>query len=455
MSTLEHTVRERMAMYGVPDEDVDSVIKALHPAWPHTGPGWPDSSAVNSMRPEYRSSHVVSAPPTLGTDEPWDLLIFKPPVDSTALVWAAGPAGVDFRPPVPPVDSVTSFVTFQEFSEAGGTLWRSTAGSTFDYPATQYLPATLPAAWRKSASSITAYLTSSDLYNSGTVFASQWMIPFTHGGFTKNPTGSGASPFVNPTVLRRISTGVPFDENTMTLSSPSLYTSQAKLGAYLPLRLCGPDQPFVAPLAAGAEAFLPNPAATGDLDVLFPTSADVTFLPALVENLADQDTLTGQYVRSWVNPAYGSNVDNVATGVVIFRGLHRLATVTIKTYDSLEIATRYNGPSRQFMKTPREFSPRSLEAYYRISHSLDQVYPASFNSLGSILATIGKVIMGALPVVGPVLSAAVPLIEGVVSTVRGARAGRREIAPARVVPALKPLPRTGKAARRIRKSRRG
>lgn len=333
-------IATRLSAMGVTGEAANWVVKALHPAGPACPDGIPDADTTATLRPEYRLSKVISKPAALPGGD-WDLILIKHPTDATAFCWAAGPAGVDFTSSNAPGDGEQGIEFIQPFIPVGATNMTNVNGGESPIVAFDMVqPDSLPAAWRHSSSSITAYMTASELYNQGTVFAGQYGHSVQNDVMQYRPfTGVGV-PGVTQFLQRSASGSAPYSEALMTLTTPKLRTAPAKEGAYIPLRLNGPAQPLVEPNHMGSEILV-----LSGSQVYAPFATQVAFTPVHVRDYTNR-TDANAYGQSWVYGSIGSATDNMATGIILFRGLHSAASITVKTYDQLEIRPRFDSPSR-------------------------------------------------------------------------------------------------------------
>jgi hypothetical protein len=124
---------------------------------------------------------------------------------------------------------------------------------------------------------------------------------------------------------------------------------------------------------------------------------------------------------------FDSAYDNINIGVVIFRGLQGNSgggfgsALQLKCIAGLEIAPNPNASVRIFAEAAAPFEPRALEAYYTLCLELKDAYPASFNSLQSILDAISSAASKVWNVFEPALSkSASQLVEsGTSALIRG------------------------------------
>jgi len=452
---------------GIPPEAADWLLKALHPPAPVNSPGLPDETWLPLVRPDFKDATVIGAP--AGATVTWDLCIWKVPGDNTVALWCSALPGTDFNTSGVIVGSDVGVLNCQQVENEAEAYASMALGTGNPAPGAGFfgvvVPATRPYSFRTQYSSITAYLTSSSLYNSGTVYAGQFPRGFTHRG-NQADEANGLSPFGFPNGVHSMVTNVPFDEDSLMLMAPGAYTAPARDGAYLPMRLCGPTQEFVRRYSAAGELIRyrlvpeppPAPPALYNhywsiVDPWENLAPDVpkrqfgTYIPCAPVNtgprdadaVGPRDTYLPVYWpdRAMREPAngkrYDTGYDNVSQGVIIFRGLDVHATVTLKTFTGLEIKTFVDSPARQFAKPPVAYNPRAMQAYYAIVQEMQSVYPASYNAFGSLIPLIGTVVSRLWPVVLrslPVMAGmAGSAAAGYLGTSRGEPAGKPKQPP--------------------------
>lgn len=398
---LAAELRTRMEKYGVSEEALDWLIKALHPAYPSSAPAMPDQTYVESVRPEYRDQTIVSAPTGLTTST-WDLCIVRTPGDLNPVLWMAGNAETDFTQgsstPLLNVGQV-NLVTVNFIAD--GSLLPLYGYGSIALPYANLQPADMRLAWRTSYASLTCYMTASALNDQGTVFAGQLAREYLRAPCCVwNPSITSPTGAYLATSLAYAK--VPTNEDQLLLVCPKAYTAPARDGCYVPIRLSGPTQPFATPVNGVPGIISGTPPGGGN--GIFASGATVS--PSLGNGFAAPspvlETLnTGLKASSQggVNALYNFGHDNTYTSVIFFRGLSPSASITLKYFTGQELEVDPGSPIRQFAKVPSPYSPNAMEAYYRLVHELPGVYPSSFNSLGTILTAIGSVASRMWPVV--------------------------------------------------------
>jgi energy-converting hydrogenase Eha subunit A len=409
---LMGNIHGRLEQLGLDPVSRDWLVKALHPAASHQCPGVPDESLAQVITPDYRTSVTVSVP--AGVPGPtWDLCVIQTPGDTNCIWWAAGPSGTDFSSPVGPLGFAAGVVSAQPagwIQPVQGTRILPVGFANALYDVQQLTSA--PFRWRHRYLGLTCYMVASALVDQGTVYAA--VIPSGSVcravGTASNMTGG----FGNLAMYKAIGFNVPLDEASLQLVSPKPYVSQARHGVYLPARFLGPAFPFTGPEYCRGE-IARDAGAGGPFTVLpwgnLPPHLSFSPLP-VVPHLESSKTGpdNGSYLQSWMtfaslNPTslgqvYGpldSAFSAMTTSVVIFRGVDRAASITIRGVLGLEVVPRIDSPSRQFVRTAAMFSPRALAAYHEIAAVMEGVYPAKYNALGTLLGVVSRLVAPVLP----------------------------------------------------------
>jgi hypothetical protein len=403
-AAFQTEIEKRLSGFGVEPEALSWVIKALHPTGPMTPVGLPDSTYVNSVRPEYRTQAIVGSPAGL-TAPTWDLCVVRVPGDVCQTYWMSGNSGANFYSGSGVISN--GALPVRQWAFPGTTNFFV----TYPQPNTNYvtLASSLTedsvVAWRTSYASVTCYLTASALNDQGTVFSSQLARAPSLLGTTNNPSittpplPSGATDGI---VVNGWKVNIPLNEEDMLLMDPRAYTAPARDGVYQPIRLTGPVQSFTPAVSFASRVSLQ------------PTSSGFLVAEDLIEGTPPvsvvNDLGIALYGTGAANPVtnanlYNSPPDNSYYGVTIFRGLSPAAFVTIKSYVGLEFEIAPGSILQQFSKVPALYSPRAIEAYLRAVQEMPNCYPASWNSLGAILAGIASVASKLWPVVQKVVPA--------------------------------------------------
>lgn len=407
---MRATLEARLSSLGLSKSGTEAVLKALHPAGEFISPGWPDGSTEYVVRPEYRSTAVLTGPVGAST---WDLLLFMPPGNHCGVMWAMGQSPVDFNSTIPPVDALVGFIPIQEAESTVGTNFpvRSVfnPGSVLNIGPV-YLRSR-PHSFRHIYSGVTVSMSASAVADQGSVFATQvGTTPRRMPTFVDNVTD------VNGTYIPRQHYGynVPFSEGRLVQVSPNPYVGDARAGVYLPLRAVGPVNDF----------------ATGDINALVYAGNPVTpyfwapaidpggaiicqQFPCIAANYVDElipwpiQLLHGKSTYAGQR-CFDTGLDSWSCGIVIFRNLAGPtggfnASLTIKLYQGHEVIPRVDSPDRTFVKEPIPMDAASVAAYYAIARELPDAYPASFNALGALLPAIARVASAIWPVLAPMI----------------------------------------------------
>lgn len=407
-SAFAAALQARLAPFGVEGAAAAWMAKALHPAGVGSAPLMPDQTYVEAVRPEYRSQAIISAPVGLVTPS-WDLAIVRVPGDDAPVFWSAGNSGIDFAT-TPALAKGQISLSDWDYATTDGVL-TNVLPSSPGVSCGRLLPGDGRVSWRCSYASLTAYLTASALNDQGTVFSGQISrVP----EYQTNPRFNFAqlSPAGNPLLVQGASVRLPTNEDQLLLMAAKPYTAPARDGVYIPIRLNGPEQSFVAP------PFGPHGMWQTAAGSWFGGAASTYLtIPGPQDWQAVTDISTGFVENGAGGPLqrYNWGFDNTACAVTFFRGLSPAASITLKYYTGLELEVRPDSIVRQFTVVPSGYSPRALEAYYRVCQEMPNVYPSSFNSIGllasAVMAAASKIwpmVQGVARavVLGPVAAAA-------------------------------------------------
>lgn len=400
------------------------LARALHPPADELGPTFvPDETYRPCVPMVVRPTATVTAPAGIGPDETWDLCVLALPGDGTAFVTCAAPAGFNFARdltgasvvvtqalPQVPVSSVI-FGSVMTTGETRG-FWAGTFESEH-------------VAFRKTFNSVTAYMTASSLYDGGTVTAAQVNVPYADAGLIAYPNNHGTT---SRWPMAGVFSGfLPLTEDELTTQVPGCRVAPAKEGVYLPLRLQGPTQPYVKqrPVRGDVVCTSPLPAPPSSFWRAAPTiglatpdgqsASTTTSVPQLFSAVGPNGV---DLQVPWFNKQYGSvtdltqgvltsNVetgfDRLATGVMIFRGLHSAASITIKAYCGYQLVPRETSPLRSLVVIPPPADDTALRLYYAVVQQMPIAYPARDNGLGLLLPKLMSVVRYVAPYVIPVV----------------------------------------------------
>lgn len=409
---------------GISKDGATWLARAFHPPADELGPTFvPDETYRPCVPMVTRPTLTVSAPAGIEPDASWDLCILALPGDGTGFAVCSAPAGYDFATGAL-ADATVQIVHSLPQVPVSSVVWGSTlsTGSTVGYWCGAF--ETEHIAFRKTFASVTAYMTASSLYDGGTVTSAQVAVPWTESGLISYPNQHGST---GRYPMSGTTTGfLPLTEAEITTQVPGCRVAPAKEGVYLPLRLLGPTQPYVAqrPLkgelvcssalpAAPAAFWRPAPASGIGLNPA--SSATVPTVPILYSSVG-ADGVDLQV--PWFNHAFGSvtnltqgvltehnetGFDRFATGVTIFRGLHAAATITVKGYFGYQLVPRETSPLRSLVVIPPPADEVALRMYYSVVQRMPIAYPARDNGLGMLLPKLMSVVRYVAPYVVPVL----------------------------------------------------
>jgi hypothetical protein len=406
-------IHSQLETAGLTPNARDWLIKALHPAALHKCPGIPDHSQAQTVRPDFRTTHVVSAPALIAG--PWDLCVVQTPGDALSVFWASGPAGCDFTAYTAPADSEGAAILAQPGEWLGSLQLRGIVDGLPHAYEQQGLESA-PWEWRRTYGGVTAYMTASALVDQGTVYAASFPSSYTESVEIISDTYT--TPTGRPFLYKTVRTNVPLDENAMQLVAPKIFIAPARHGAYVPQRWIGMDPDFIRPTMLQSPA-LYDPVdnawvGIGRVPLAGWSEGSIPIMPRVTSNY-QTNPLGSYYASSWVvaissanagqrlppttAPILDTGMSRHSTGVIIFRGLAHEASVTIRAYMGLEIVPRADSTQRQFAVPPGPGSDEALALYTKIAATIDPAMPASYNALQSLL----PVILSALSTAGPPL----------------------------------------------------
>lgn len=411
-------IDRHLERFGVSGSGRDWILRALHPAGDHKSPGLPDQSSTSVLRPDFRMQATIAAPPDAPT---WDLYIWTVPGDVNAVYWAKGQSPCDFSADAPPDGTCQVGVLRNQASSDGlePIVFSANDGSGRFVTTVSSLPNLNAASFRHQFSSITVHQIASAVADQGQVYAAQFppqirptdlVIPV---GYVSGVPIPGSEPISFYEYYGSWSTcTLPTNEADLAAMAPQFYMDAAREGAYLPLRLAGPSQPYASATGGMGLAYqdggappygTPNvPVAMRRLGcVLTPTSqtgsgsaSPLIPWPFQCVGMRAQNPIGGGAIIKLDNLMMDTGYDNTNIGVIIFRGLAGAngggfgASVQLKAVNGLEIAPNPGASDRVFAEVAAPYEPRALEAYYALCLELKDAYPASFNSLSSILDAI-------------------------------------------------------------------
>jgi len=268
-------------------------------------------------------------------------------------------------------------------------------------------PASFPLAFRHVYKSATVELNAAAVADQGVVYSAQFP-PITYSNNVIGPVGSNlVSGSANAAFHNTFNP--PTNELDLMAMAPGHYTGLAKAGVFLPLRLTGPAQPFVADRQAVA-GWYDNGVGVG---TAFPNTYQSWANVFGSYPVVGSETLQGSSVNAvwWTptnplvvgHPYCDTGYDNMNQGVMIFRGLSAGspfgASLTIKVLAGLEVVPAPQTPGRVFASPAIAYDPRAMDAYYALSLELADAFPASYNFFGGILDKVREVATALWPTV--------------------------------------------------------
>jgi len=199
----------------------------------------------------------------------------------------------------------------------------------------------------------------------------------------------------------------------------------ARDGAYVPLRLCGPVQPFVSSNRIGDQLIARFPGTCIAYDGYGITSADgmqampnLPMFPCVASDTSSPGIVSvpacfaaGAAIPAGNFWASDSGYDNISHAVFLYRGLSANATITFKCIAGLEVIPRVDSPILQFVAKPVRYSAGALAFYQAVAEEMRAVYPGSFNSLGTILQAVGQAAAAIWPTVRGMGASVIPYVD--------------------------------------------
>lgn len=418
---------------GLPPHAAQWVTRALHPPAESAGlHSVPDITTADTVRMGTRRTATFSGSSVPGSTPgaKWDMLIITVPGDSTGPAVFCGPAGIDFVEPgsspmyyqcLRPLGITSSYnVGAIRIDQVGGG-----PAATLDF-GVPILTSNDYDSFRHIYSSVTSYMTASELYNSGTVTAGQFDgRPVPSVGRYYN-YGAGIT-----TALTQ-AFDLPLDERSIVTRCAEARVAPAKEGVYMPHRMLGDYNYQTRPYAAGklvTDAVL-GPAVVGNTPLvsgtgytymlnskrLAPSATNsVGFLPTFgfvggasghtrLSDAAVVDAFGMSNPPIWL-PYSDTGYSRTNCSVTLYRGLDYEASITVKALLGIEVVVSPRSPLRDMQQPPEAPCPEALEVYYNIARSLPCCLPARDNSAGLLLGKIMELLPAVLPRVQRAVSA--------------------------------------------------
>lgn len=316
-------------------------MKALYPPIQEGNVSIPDQTWDATMRFSAAPSMVVTAP--TGTSSTWDMMVLNTPGDVRGAIVVTGPAGTDFRSPDTPANSQVQVL----YITPNSSRLTKSYGVAIDNSAVEqtgsYMNPGDVAAFRTVGRGVTIHCTASDLFNGGTVTAGQFCAPPKATNILASTAGELQleAPADAP-IISRTYFDIALEENGLIQMCPGAQTTEAKHGVFMPLRLLGPDQPFVRPALSADQRVTCTGSASPSLfsiaehyivetaiyesDIVIPTAAFVlqNSSEADQQSSSNYDSTQPWWTYASLDNAnteaiYDTAYDFCATGVSIFR----------------------------------------------------------------------------------------------------------------------------------------
>lgn len=405
-------LEKAIAKAGIPADSNASrwLQRALHPPLDFTGTAIPDDTYRPGVRLDLRPTATISAPAGIAPGETWDCCIVTLPGDAIGAVYNASPSGTNFTKlpdpgseigAIPIQASATDHVCAvkQYQTELPGT-------APIDLLVARSSVTSEPFSFRTTYRSITTHLAASSTTNQGSVTATQLDNDWNVGvGFSLVTRDSGTHPYA----CVPAQTTIPLTEDEITTANPSSEVWEARKGTYLPLRLIGPVQRFVARSSSASRALV-SPIITSkffDADEAFGQFATLPHTPRVISS-ASVPGANFPTDNNWIRNAYAGDslpcdtgFDQCASSVQIYRGLSSEATLQVRMYVGLEMTVMPESPLRTFVASPAPVDERAMELYFAMVSNMRAVYPADFNGLAQLVPILMRVAAYVGPKIAP------------------------------------------------------
>lgn len=418
---------------GLPLHAAQWVTRALHPPAESAGlHSVPDIATADTVRMGTRRTATFSGSIVPGAlpGAKWDMLIITVPGDNSGPSVFCAPAGTDF---VEPGTAPVYYQCLRPFgitsSYAVGALridqMPGGPGAAMDF----YSPVLTSNdydSFRHIYSSVTSYMTASEMNNSGTVTAGQ---------FDGRPVASVGRYFNNaaqyPVALTQ-AFDLPLDERSIVTRCAEARVAPAKEGVYLPHRMLGDYEFQTRPYAAGKlvtdatigltpPGNLPLVSGSGytymlNTKRLAPNATNsIGYLPvfSFVGGASGHTRLSDAAVADafgmanppiWL-PYSDTGYSRTNCSVTLYRGLEYDASITVKALLGIEVVVSPRSSLRDMQQPPEAPCPEALEVYYNLSRNLPCCLPARDNSAGLLLGKILELLPAVLPRVQRAVSA--------------------------------------------------
>lgn len=410
-----------LAERGLPAHAAQWLIRALHPpALVEGTPPIPDCCSRVSARMSTKAEATYTgsnANVAAGAD--WDLMIITTPGDVIGAFAVAGPAGLDFSGALHTAQNYN--ILQRPVGIIGSSSIMSTGGA---FPVSVTLPSGDYIAFRTTCSSITTYMTASDMFNGGTVTAGTWSpgLPSVSGRL-----GTASIPSTPTWAYGAGRYDVPMTESAILEMCDSPYVAPARDGHYIPLILNGLSIPFVQRMGTPSVPFtpvgygppLPIAITTQSQLVTIGTGAESSpgfgmvpqagqdgqcslvpeYYSASSRQLTPFGSGSAQQYLFGPSTIGGGNTGftDTACSVVIYRSLAYSASITVKLLMGMEVVPGALSALRDLQQPGVPACPAAMQAYREITALLPKVLPSKDNSLGLLLNAVRDLIPVVLP----------------------------------------------------------
>lgn len=429
---------------GLKGEASEWATKALYPPCPLSRVPMPALSTGDTLPVDYRVVRSVTAPIGLAEGETWDCMIITPPSDALPVYIVRAKGGVDFSSSaVPPLGSADNLgMNIYSDYATPSVVWWTTVNNT-QVTGNTLWPGFYPRSMRTTYKSLTVDMTSSDLYNGGSMVAGQVPLnPEVDGvGFCADILGSTA-PAPGSTIWKASVLQVPTDERTLSRLCPGLMSGPAKEGSFMVHKLTnllGDNFSNGMPCRGCIGDFMNIGSTPAWLHVFFPNVPISAVNASAWSNLSTRPVFQavgsgGSQVPWWyIGQANGgfqaglSRLADTQCGVQFFRGLHPQASLQLTLYQGLEFELFPFSSMAPLVSPPARHSPGALDAYVAIARELSDCYPAKYNSLSALVPLLLNAIKTAAPVVMRALPSAIPVVKEIVDVFKAPDAGAKKI----------------------------
>lgn len=457
-NSLQTQIQTILSNTGISRDGRDWLVKALHPASPIDRLlGVPDGAVRMSTVPELLREITITAPGAVN----WDCLVVTLNSDTVgALVFTRNSSTGywkfwDATLPFSGANDCTSYTSLKSgvYEHA---VAASNIGSTFfgvpytiatgarqaanvSFGVDDCYTADQPSSWRTSAASTTVYMTASALYNGGTVTAGNFdaLQGVSDSAFSLLSGGGETNVSVGRlfAAAARADFQIPMEVPEMLALNPGCFVGPACDGVYLPSSSRSFDMAVSRPRNQIAQgqfteasqfwwthstgtigAYIIDPVRTAAPSKSFGGVRMVDSYYRKLETVKQSEapertTFSSFMSRGLADANFGGDatfvgglstgIDNRHTGIMLFTGLSSSASLTVKTINVQELVPSQGAVSAEYLRAAPERDRVALDLYFETRARLPQAFPASFNSLGTILAAIKS----ALPVVIPHLKA--------------------------------------------------